>query len=50
MKCVSVKLGNVIGQDMWELESICWGAVVEKLMMMRGEGEDETKGQGSSLL
>ena len=25
MKCVSVELGKLIGQDMWELESICWG-------------------------
>ena len=36
--CVDVGLGNVIGQDIWELESICWGAVVEKLMGMWGAG------------
>ena len=36
VKCVSVRLGNVIGQDIWELESICWGAVVEKLMVIWG--------------
>ena len=29
MRCVDVGLGNAIGQDIWELESICWGAVVE---------------------
>ena len=45
MKCVSVELGNLIGQDMWELESICWGAVVEKLMLMWGVGKDEMKGK-----
>ena len=45
VKCVSVRLGNVIGQDMWELESICWGAVVEKLMVLWGEVEDETQGR-----
>ena len=36
--CVDVGLGNVIGQDIWELESICWGAVVEKLMVLWGGG------------
>ena len=36
VKCVSARLGNVIGQDIWELESICWGAVVEKLMVLWG--------------
>ena len=45
VKCVSVELGNLIGQDMWELESICWGAVVEKLMLMWGVGKDEMKGK-----
>ena len=45
MKCVSVRLGNVIGQDIWELGSICWGAVVEKLMLMWGVWEDDTKGK-----
>ena len=49
VKCVSVRLGNAIGQDIWELESICWGVGVEKLMMMWGEGEDETKG-GARLI
>ena len=41
MRCVSVRLGNAIGQDIWELASICWGVVVEKLMMMWGVGEDD---------
>ena len=41
MKCVDVGLGNVIGQDMWELENICWGVGVEKLMGMWGVGEDD---------
>ena len=36
VKCVSARLGNVIGQDIWEVRSICWGAVVEKLMGMWG--------------
>ena len=45
VKCVSVELGNLIVQDMWELESICWGAVVEKLMLMWGVGKDEMKGK-----
>ena len=45
VKCVSVELGNLIGQDMWELESICRGAVVEKLMLMWGVGKDEMKGK-----
>ena len=45
VKCVSVELGNLNGQDMWELESICWGAVVEKLMLMWGVGKDEMKGK-----
>jgi len=45
VKCVSVELGKLIGQDMWELESICWGAVVEKLMLMWGAGKDEMKGK-----
>ena len=38
MKCVSVRLGNVIGQDIWQVGSICWGAVVEKLMVDVGGG------------
>ena len=41
MRFVSVRLGNAIGQDIWELASICWGVVVEKLMMMWGAGEDD---------
>ncbi len=45
MKCVSVRLGNAIGQDIWELESICWGVGADKLLMMWGEGEDDTKGK-----
>ena len=45
VKCVSVELGNLIGQDIWQVGSICWGAVVEKLMMMWGVGEDDTKGR-----
>ena len=36
VKCVSARLGNVIGQDIWELESICWGVGVEKLVGMWG--------------
>ena len=44
-KCVSVRLGNVIGQDIWWVGSICWGAVVEKLVVMGGVGEDEMKGK-----
>ena len=47
VKCVSARLGNVIGQDIWEVRSICWGAVVEKLMVMWGRGEDKTKGKHS---
>ena len=42
---MSVRLGNAIGQDIWELESICWGVGVEKLMMMWGQGGDKTKGR-----
>ena len=45
VKCVSVELGNLIGQDIWEVRSICWGAVVEKLVVMGGVGEDDTKGK-----
>ena len=45
VKCVSVELENLIGQDIWEVRSICWGAVVEKLMGMWGVGEDEMKGK-----
>ena len=41
VKCVSVELGNLIGQDMWGVRSICSGAVVEKLMGMWGVGEDD---------
>ena len=36
VKCVSVELGNLIGQDIWWVGSICWGAVVEKLVVMGG--------------
>ena len=45
MRCVSVEWGHVIGQDIWELGSICWGVGVEKLMVMWGVGEDEMKGR-----
>ena len=45
VKCVSVRLGNVIGQDIWWVGSICWGAVVEELVVMGGVGEDEMKGK-----
>ena len=45
VKCVSVELGNLIGQDIWWVGSICWGAVVEKLVVMGGVGEDEMKGK-----
>ena len=45
VKCVSVELGNAIGQDIWWVGSICWGAVVEKLMVMWGVGKDEMKGK-----
>ena len=45
VKCVSVGWRNVIGQDIWEVRSICWGAVVEKLVVMGGVGEDDTKGK-----
>ena len=37
-KCMSVRLGNVIGQDIWWVGSICWGAVVEELVVMGGWG------------
>ena len=47
--CVSARLGNVIGQDMWRVGSICWGAVVEKLMVMWRVGEDDTKGRARPL-
>ena len=30
---------------MWRVGSICWGVVVEKLMVMSGVGEDEMKGK-----
>ena len=36
---------TVIGQDIWEPGNICWGAVVEKLMVMWRVGEDDTKGK-----
>ena len=52
MKCVDVVdvgLGHVIGQDMWELENICWGVGVEKLMVIWGVGEDDTKGNASLI-
>ena len=49
VKCVSARLGNVIGQDIWEVRSICWGAVVEKLMLMWGAGEDDTKGRARPM-
>ena len=42
---MGVRLGNAIGQNIWELESICWGVGVEKVMVMWGEGEDDTKGR-----
>ena len=38
VKCVSARLGNVIGQDIWEVRSICRGAVVEELVVMGGGG------------
>ena len=38
VRCVSVELENLIGQDMWGVRSICWGAVVEKLMGCGGWG------------
>ena len=25
MKCLSVELENLTGQDMWRVRSICWG-------------------------
>ena len=49
VKCVSVELGNLIGQDIWWVGSICWGAVVEKLVVMGGVGEDDTKGKVSLI-
>ena len=52
VKCVDVVdvgLGHVIGQDMWELENICWGVGVEKLMVIWGVGEDDTKGNASLI-
>ena len=45
VKYVSVEWGNVIGQDIWEVRSICLGVVVEKLMGMWGVEEDDTKGR-----
>ena len=38
VKYVNVEWGNAIGQDIWWVGSICWGAVVEKLMVMWGGG------------
>ena len=38
VKYVNVEWGNAIGQDIWWVGSICWGAVVEKLMGMWGGG------------
>ena len=49
VKCVSVEWGNLIGQDIWWVRSMCWGAVVEKLMVMWGVGEDDTKGKVSLI-
>ena len=49
VKCVSARLGNVIGQDIWGVGSICWGSVAEKLVMMGGRGEDDTKGRARLL-
>ena len=46
VKCVSVEWGNLIGQDIWWVGSICWGAVVEKLMVIWGVEEDDMKGRG----
>ena len=45
VKCVSVEWGNLIGQDIWWVGSICWGVGVEKLMVMWGVEEDDTKGR-----
>ena len=49
VKFASVRLGNVIGQDIWWVGSIFWGAVGEKLMMMWGVGEDDTKGRARPM-